>query len=70
MENTKEAFDSDMSSHNSQSVEAVENLKMRERCGNLIENKGSALEGRRGSWNVIQNKGSYAMKARMLLKIR
>jgi hypothetical protein len=39
MENIEEAIDSDISSHNSQGVEAVENSKMKERCGNVIENK-------------------------------
>ena len=41
MENIEEALDSDIVSENSQSVETVENLKMKERCGNVFENKGS-----------------------------
>ena len=40
MENTKEMVESDNSSETSQRVETVENSKMKERCGNVIENKG------------------------------
>jgi hypothetical protein len=36
MENIEEVLDSDMSSQNSQSVEAVEDLKIKERCGNVV----------------------------------
>jgi hypothetical protein len=41
-ENIDKALNSDIVSENSQSVETVEELKMKERCGNVIENKGSA----------------------------
>jgi hypothetical protein len=68
MENVEETIDSDMSSDNSQTVGAVEDLKLNEQHGNVIENKGSRLEDRRGSGNVIENKGSYAQNAGMLLK--
>jgi hypothetical protein len=40
MENIEEALDRDISSHDSQGVEAVEDLKLNERYGNVIENKG------------------------------
>ena len=40
MEYLEEAPQSDVSSHNSQGVEAVEDLKMNDQCGNVIENKG------------------------------
>jgi hypothetical protein len=42
MENNEELPDSDISAEDSQSVGTVENLKMNEQSGNLIENKGSA----------------------------
>ena len=35
MENIEEAIDSDIVSDNSQSVETVEDLKMKEQCGNI-----------------------------------
>jgi hypothetical protein len=44
MESMEEALDSDMLSHISQSVEAVEDLKMNERRGNVYENKGPVAE--------------------------
>jgi hypothetical protein len=68
IENIDEAVDSDIPSQNSQSVEAVENLKLNEQCGNVIENKGSGLENQGRSANVIENKPSYAQNAGMLLK--
>jgi hypothetical protein len=40
-----------------------------ERCGDLIENKGPEIEARWKSGNVTENKGSYALKAAILLKI-
>ena len=43
---------------------------MKERCGNVIENKGSGVEHREGCGNVIENKGSYARNAGMSLKIK
>jgi hypothetical protein len=70
MENIEEAFDSDISSQNPQTLETVENSKMNERSGNVIENKGSGLEDRQGSGNVIENTASYALKAGMSLKIK
>ena len=48
--------------------EKKNSLKMSDQCGNVYENKGSALRGRRQSGNVAENKGSYALKAGMLLK--
>ena len=45
METIDEALASDISSQNSQGVETVENLRMKERCGNVIENKGSESAG-------------------------
>jgi hypothetical protein len=41
---------------------------MTERSGNIYENKGSALHCPGQSWNVIENTGSYELKAKMLLK--
>ena len=40
MENIQEALDSDIMPANSQAVEAVQDIKMRDRCGNIHENKG------------------------------
>jgi hypothetical protein len=53
-ENIEEPFDSDISSHDPQNVEAYENLKMKERCGNIIENKGSSLENGEQSGNLVE----------------
>ena len=46
--------------------ETVVTLKVKERRGNVYENKGSAFDRRRQSANVIENKDSYALKAGML----
>jgi hypothetical protein len=67
-ENAEEIIDSDIPSDNPQSVGTVEDLKLKDRRGNVIENKGSRLENWRGSGNVIENTASYALKAGMLLK--
>jgi len=40
MENTEEIAESDISAEGSQGVEAVEELKLNEQCGNVTENKG------------------------------
>jgi hypothetical protein len=48
--------------------EKKNSLKLHELCGNIYENKGSALQSSQETWNVIENKGSYALKAVMLLK--
>ena len=42
--------------------------KVKERRGNVYENKGSAFHMQGRSGNVIENKCSYALKAGMLLK--
>jgi hypothetical protein len=64
----EEIVDSDMLSDNSQSVGAVEDLKLNEQYGNVIENKGSRLDDREAGGNVIENKCSYAQNAGMLLE--
>ena len=69
-ENIEEVVDSDISSDNTQSVETVENSKMKERCGNVYENKGPAFSSPGGSGNVIENKGGYVQDAGMLLKTK
>jgi sporulation protein YlmC with PRC-barrel domain len=38
-----EIVDSDIVSDNSQSVGAVKDLKLNDKCGNVIENKGPGL---------------------------
>jgi hypothetical protein len=43
-ENVEEALDSDIVSETSESVEAMENSKINELCGNVIENKGPLLK--------------------------
>jgi hypothetical protein len=40
MENTEEIVASDISADNSQSVGMVEELKLNDQCGNVLENKG------------------------------
>jgi len=66
--NMEEIIDSDIMPDNPQGEETVEDLKLKDRSGDVIENKGSRLEDRRGSGNVIENTASYALKAVMLLK--
>jgi hypothetical protein len=66
----EEIVDSDIPSYNSQSVGAVEDLKLNEQRGNVIENKGSGLENRVQSGNIIENKCTYAQNAGMLLKTK
>ncbi|MGD0471460.1 MAG: hypothetical protein ABSA54_24055 [Terriglobales bacterium] len=68
MENAEDALNSDIMSHEPQSVETVENLKMKERCGNIYENKGRALETPERCGDVTESKGSYAQNAGTLLK--
>jgi hypothetical protein len=68
IENVEEVPASDISSPNRQSVKAVENSKMSEPHGNVIENKGSSFGNQRPSANIIENKASYAQKTGMSLK--
>jgi hypothetical protein len=70
IENIEEIVESDIVSENSQGTEEVENLKMKERCGNVIENKGPACSSPGQSRNPIENKGSCSLKAGMLLKTK
>jgi len=70
MENIDEVLDSDIMPDNPQGEETVQNIKMKERCGDVYENKGSAFSRPRRSGNVIENKGSYAQNAGMLLKTK
>jgi hypothetical protein len=69
-ENTAKVLATDISSEESQSVETAENLKLKEQCANVIENKGSGLDNRRRSGNIVENKCSYAQNAGMLLKTK
>ena len=41
---------------------------MKEQGRNVYENKGSAFHGWEKAGNVVENKGSYALKAGMLVK--
>jgi sporulation protein YlmC with PRC-barrel domain len=70
MENIEKVLGSDITSENSQSVGAVEDLKLNEQRGNVIENKGSGLENQVQSGNIIENKRTYAQNAGMLLKTK
>ena len=45
-----------------------ESLKVKERCGNVYENKGSAFHRSARSWNLIENKDTYTSILCMLLK--
>jgi hypothetical protein len=67
-ENIEEIVESDISSPTPQAVETAENSKMKEQCGNVIENKGSGLEDRERCGYFLENKGSYALKTGMSLK--
>jgi hypothetical protein len=67
-ENIEEIVESDISSQGSESAETVENLKMKERCGNVHENKGPAFRNSQRSGHVVENKDSYSLKPGMLLK--
>ncbi len=49
-----EALDSDIVSHGLRSVETVGDLKMTERSGNVLENKGSAFSNPERSENVVE----------------
>jgi len=53
MENIEEGLGTDIVPDNSQSVEVVQDLKMKERRGNVVENKGSGLENREQIRNVV-----------------
>ncbi len=64
MENIEEVPESDILSQNSQSVEAVEDLKMNERCGNVIENKGSGLRGSASEAGMLQKTKVVTRKMR------
>jgi hypothetical protein len=48
----------------------VEDLKMNEQRGNVLENKGVLFHSSWQSWNVLENKGSYAQNAGMLVKTK
>jgi hypothetical protein len=67
-ESMEEADASDMMSHTLQGVEAAEDSKMKERCGNVCENKGRAFTSLGRSGNVIENTGSYTHNPGMFLK--
>jgi hypothetical protein len=54
MGNNEEALDSDIVSDASESVETVENSKMKEQCGNIYENEGSRLYYQGVSANVTE----------------
>jgi hypothetical protein len=41
---------------------------LHERCGNVSENKGPLWKKWERSWNVHENKDSYALKAGMYVK--
>jgi hypothetical protein len=43
---------------------------MKDRYGNVVENKGSVFPSPRLSGNVIENKGGCALKAGILLKTK
>jgi hypothetical protein len=56
MGKTEEIFDSDIMPDNLQGVEAVENSKVNERCGNVVENKGPASQAAEQSGNLEKTK--------------
>jgi hypothetical protein len=67
MESSKEVLMSDNARGNTRIVEA-EDLKMNDRRGNVIENKGSRLDHQGPGANVMENKTSYARDPGMSLK--
>jgi hypothetical protein len=67
-EDIERAPESAIMSEHTQVVKAAENLKVKEQCANLIENKGQTFSSPRLGGNVIENTGSYAIDAGMLLK--
>ena len=67
MEDIESDIESDIMPYDLQAVEAVENSKMKERCANVYENKGSVLGSPGQSGNVAENKGSYPQDAGILL---
>jgi hypothetical protein len=68
MENIEDVPDRDSVSEASQGVETVESLKMNERRGNVVENKGPRSENRERSANISENTGSYTRNGGMSLK--
>jgi hypothetical protein len=60
MENVEEVLNSDIMPATSQGVEAVQDIKMRDRCGNVIENKGPLWKtgGEAGMLCAPQRRGS------------
>ena len=52
----------------SQEEERENSPKIKEQSGNVYENKGPAFRSPFRSWNVIENKSSYALKPGILLK--
>ena len=54
--------------HRSRESETRDSLKLRERSGNVYENKGSVWKTCERSGNVIENKGTYACYGSILLK--
>jgi hypothetical protein len=55
MENIEDVPDRDSVSAHSQGVETVESLKMKERRGNVVENKGSGTENRERILNLLRS---------------
>ena len=53
---------------NAELVEAVSDIKLKERCGNVTENKGPGFENRPGSGNVLENTDAYLHHAGISLK--
>jgi hypothetical protein len=70
VESIEKVTDSAIVSENSQGVETAESLKMNERRGNVVENKGTHLDNREERGNVTEDKCSYAQNAGMLLKTK
>jgi hypothetical protein len=51
--NVEEVLDSDISPEESQGGETAEDIKLKDRCGNVIENKGSTSEATGRSRNIV-----------------
>jgi hypothetical protein len=70
MGNIEEPLDSNISPDDSQIVEALEDLKMTERCGNVVENKGASLDNGDRRGNVVESESTYAQDGGMLLRTK
>jgi hypothetical protein len=68
MGNIEEVPDSDIASDKSENVEPVEDSKMKDQCGNVIENKRPAFREEKDSGVRIQDSGSRSQQSEVRTK--